>query len=136
MSAPAIELTDVRKNFGRTEIIRGVNLSIPQGERHAIIGPNGAGKTTLFNLISRALSDHRGRDHRQRAVDGGPRPAGDQPARAVAQLPDHLDLPAHDRVREHPLRLVVVARLSLFVLAALGAAEGAERRPPNNCWSG
>jgi branched-chain amino acid transport system ATP-binding protein len=52
MTAPAIELTDVRKNFGRTEIIRGVNLSIPQGERHAIIGPNGAGKTTLFNLIS------------------------------------------------------------------------------------
>ena len=48
----AIELTDVRKSFGRTEIIRGVDLSIPKGERHAIIGPNGAGKTTLFNLIS------------------------------------------------------------------------------------
>jgi len=50
--APAIELRDVCKSFGRTEIIRGVNLSIPRGERHAIIGPNGAGKTTLFNLIS------------------------------------------------------------------------------------
>lgn len=49
---PAIELRDVRKNFGVTEIIRGVNLSIPRGERHAVIGPNGAGKTTLFNLIS------------------------------------------------------------------------------------
>jgi len=52
MSAPAVELRDVRKNFGRTEIIRGVSLSIARGERHAIIGPNGAGKTTLFNLIS------------------------------------------------------------------------------------
>jgi branched-chain amino acid transport system ATP-binding protein len=52
MTVPAVELRDVRKNFGRTEIIRGVNLSIPKGERHAIIGPNGAGKTTLFNLIS------------------------------------------------------------------------------------
>ena len=49
---PAIELRDVCKRFGRTEIIRGVDLSIPRGERHAIIGPNGAGKTTLFNLIS------------------------------------------------------------------------------------
>ena len=49
---PAVELRDVRKNFGRTEIIRGVDLSIPHGERHAIIGPNGAGKSTLFNLIS------------------------------------------------------------------------------------
>ena len=48
----AIQLTDVRKSFGRTEIIRGVNLTIPKGQRHAIIGPNGAGKTTLFNLIS------------------------------------------------------------------------------------
>jgi len=51
---PAVELRDVRKNFGRTEIIRGVDLSIPHGERHAIIGPNGAGKTTLFNC--RAVS--------------------------------------------------------------------------------
>ncbi len=49
---PAIELRDVCKSFGKTEIIRGVNLSIPRGERHAIIGPNGASKTTLFNLIS------------------------------------------------------------------------------------
>jgi branched-chain amino acid transport system ATP-binding protein len=51
-NVPAIELRDVCKRFGRTEIIRGVKLSIPRGERHAIIGPNGAGKTTLFNLIS------------------------------------------------------------------------------------
>jgi len=51
-NVPAIELRDVCKKFGATEIIRGVNLSIPHGERHAIIGPNGAGKTTLFNLIS------------------------------------------------------------------------------------
>ena len=48
----AIALNDVRKSFGRTEIIRGVTLNIAKGERHAIIGPNGAGKTTLFNLIS------------------------------------------------------------------------------------
>jgi branched-chain amino acid transport system ATP-binding protein len=48
----ALELSDVRKKFGQTEIIRGVNLSIPKGERHALIGPNGAGKSTTFNLIS------------------------------------------------------------------------------------
>ena len=51
MSA-AIELRDVRKSFGATEIIRGVNLQIAEGERHAIIGPNGAGKSTLYNLIT------------------------------------------------------------------------------------
>jgi branched-chain amino acid transport system ATP-binding protein len=43
---------DVRKSFGKTEIIRGANLAVAPGERVAIIGPNGAGKSTLFNLIS------------------------------------------------------------------------------------
>jgi branched-chain amino acid transport system ATP-binding protein len=51
MSA-AIELIDLYKSFGSTEVIRGVNLAVGQGERHAIIGPNGAGKSTLYNLIT------------------------------------------------------------------------------------
>ena len=49
---PALRLEGVRKSFGPTEIIRGVDLVVQRGERHAIIGPNGAGKTTLFNLTS------------------------------------------------------------------------------------
>lgn len=48
----ALQLRDLRKSFGPTEIIRGVTLDVASGERHAIIGPNGAGKTTVFNLIS------------------------------------------------------------------------------------
>jgi branched-chain amino acid transport system ATP-binding protein len=52
MSTPAIELREVHKRFGKTQIINGVDLAVAQGERHAIIGPNGAGKSTLFNLIS------------------------------------------------------------------------------------
>ena len=52
MSTYALELKDVRKSFGKTEIIRGVNLAVQAGERVAVIGPNGAGKSTLFNLIS------------------------------------------------------------------------------------
>jgi branched-chain amino acid transport system ATP-binding protein len=51
-STPALELRDVRKSFGKTEIIRGANLVVQPGERVAVIGPNGAGKSTLFNLIS------------------------------------------------------------------------------------
>ncbi|HKR44064.1 MAG TPA: ABC transporter ATP-binding protein [Paraburkholderia sp.] len=56
----ALELRDVRKNFGRTEIIRGVDLNIAQGERHALIGPNGAGKSTTFNLISGRMAPSSG----------------------------------------------------------------------------
>ena len=54
MTAPsyALELKDLRKSFGKTEIIRGASLSVNAGERIAVIGPNGAGKSTLFNLIS------------------------------------------------------------------------------------
>lgn len=51
-STYALELRELRKSFGKTEIIRGANLAVHAGERVAIIGPNGAGKSTLFNLIS------------------------------------------------------------------------------------
>ena len=52
MSTPALELSGLKKSFGKAEIIRGIDLSIGKSERHAIIGPNGAGKSTLFNLIT------------------------------------------------------------------------------------
>jgi len=48
----AIEIRDVQKSFGITKVIRDLNLTVAQGERHALIGPNGAGKSTTFNLIS------------------------------------------------------------------------------------
>jgi branched-chain amino acid transport system ATP-binding protein len=55
VNTSAIELQNLRKSFGLAEIIRGVDLSVAKGERHAIIGPNGAGKSTLFNLITGKL---------------------------------------------------------------------------------
>ena len=56
----ALELKGLRKSFGKTEIIRGVDLAIRAGERVGVIGPNGAGKSTLFNLISGRLSPSSG----------------------------------------------------------------------------
>ena len=47
-----LELKNVKKQFGPTEIIRSVNLNVKKGEIHSLIGPNGAGKSTLYNLIS------------------------------------------------------------------------------------
>jgi branched-chain amino acid transport system ATP-binding protein len=55
MPGETLTLVGLRKAFGALEIIRGVDLQIRKGERHAIIGPNGAGKSTLFNLISGLL---------------------------------------------------------------------------------
>ncbi|HCN89770.1 MAG TPA: ABC transporter ATP-binding protein, partial [Oxalobacteraceae bacterium] len=41
MSTYSLELKDVRKSFGKSEIIRGTTLRVPKGERFAVIGPNG-----------------------------------------------------------------------------------------------
>ncbi len=67
----AVELVDLRKSFGKTEIIRGANLQVRAGERVAIIGPNGAGKSTLFNLISGRFGASSGEIHvNGQRVDG------------------------------------------------------------------
>jgi branched-chain amino acid transport system ATP-binding protein len=63
MKAGTLELCDVQKSFGNVDIIRGVSLTVPAGERHAVIGPNGAGKSTLFNLISGRLGVTSGTIH-------------------------------------------------------------------------
>ena len=61
-SAPVtLALSGLHKQFGATQIIRGVDLDIHQGERVALIGPNGAGKSTLFNLISGRFEPTSGR---------------------------------------------------------------------------
>ncbi len=55
-----LELHNLSKRFGPTEIIKSVSLTVSAGERVAIIGPNGAGKSTLFNLISGRLAPTNG----------------------------------------------------------------------------
>lgn len=52
MTSPVLELNNVNKSFGPAKIIQDLNLTLEEGERHAIIGPNGAGKSTMFNLVS------------------------------------------------------------------------------------
>jgi len=60
IAASALRVTGLEKAFGPTKIIRGVELDVTAGERHAVIGPNGAGKSTLFHLISGRLPSDAG----------------------------------------------------------------------------
>ena len=60
MNPSILSLRNLRKSFGETEIIRGVDLELAPGERRALIGPNGAGKSTLFHLISGNLAPSQG----------------------------------------------------------------------------
>jgi polar amino acid transport system ATP-binding protein len=49
---PALEVSDIYKSFGATEVLRGVSFSLEQGETLAIIGSSGSGKTTLLRCIN------------------------------------------------------------------------------------
>ena len=46
-----IQLHDIRKSFGTLEVLKGIDLTINQGEVVSIVGPSGAGKTTLLQII-------------------------------------------------------------------------------------
>jgi branched-chain amino acid transport system ATP-binding protein len=70
---PILELQGVEKSFGALRIVRGAEVTVRDGERHALIGPNGAGKSTLFNLISGQIAPSAGEIRlRGRRIDGLP----------------------------------------------------------------
>ncbi len=52
---PAVVLTDVHKSFGLVEVLKGITLSVAQGETICIIGPSGSGKSSLLRCINALL---------------------------------------------------------------------------------
>ena len=56
MGESIISLQNVKKNYGKHEVLSGVNLEIENGGIYGLIGRNGAGKTTIFKIIL-GLSD-------------------------------------------------------------------------------
>lgn len=62
-SVPILDLVDVHAAYGRIEVLRGVNLSVPRGAVMALLGANGAGKTTLLRVISGLMPATAGHIH-------------------------------------------------------------------------
>lgn len=57
---PAIKIEQVHKHFGALHALKGIDLTIEQGEFFALLGPNGAGKSTLINLLAGLLKPDSG----------------------------------------------------------------------------
>lgn len=51
MSEAVIKLQDVKKTYGKHEVLKGVNMQVNKGDIYGLIGKNGAGKTTIFKMI-------------------------------------------------------------------------------------
>ncbi|MEE6287898.1 ATP-binding cassette domain-containing protein [Georgenia sp. MJ173] len=58
---PAIEISDLRKAYGTTQVLDGISLTVPRGSVFALLGPNGAGKTTTINILSTLARPDAGR---------------------------------------------------------------------------
>jgi ABC-2 type transport system ATP-binding protein len=58
---PAIKIEQVHKRFGELHALKGIDLTINQGEFFALLGPNGAGKSTLINILAGLLRPSQGK---------------------------------------------------------------------------
>lgn len=59
----AIVAEDIRKNYGRIEALRGLSLTVDQGEIFGLLGANGAGKTTLIKVLTGVIRPNAGTAH-------------------------------------------------------------------------
>ena len=112
---PRFEMRGIRKTFGATIAVAGVDLAVAPGEVCALVGQNGAGKSTLMSILSGALAPDEG----TMTLDGRPyRPRNPMEARraGVAMIYQELSIAPHLSVMENvvlgmePVRFGVVDR--------------------------
>ena len=89
-----IELKDVKKSYGKNEILHGISLDIEEGSIHGLVGRNGCGKTTLIKMINGLLTPTSGTLYYKE------NPIGVESKRHISYLPDHSYLNMNQRVKE------------------------------------
>ena len=99
---PIIEVSDLRKNYGSLEAVRGISFSIERGEVFGLLGPNGAGKTTTIEIIEGL-----------RSRDGGEvRVCGFDPAVHSRELKERIGMQLQQTAL--PEKITVEETLELF----------------------
>jgi ribose transport system ATP-binding protein len=99
---PRLEMRGVRRSFGATRALRGVDLTVVPGEVMALVGENGAGKSTLMKVLSGAIAPDEG----QMTIDGAeyvPRNPLHARRSGVAMIYQELALAPHLSVMENIL---------------------------------
>ncbi|HEY6313143.1 MAG TPA: ABC transporter ATP-binding protein [Streptosporangiaceae bacterium] len=87
--ANAIDIRALRKSFGRTVALDGLDLTVRTGEVHAFLGPNGAGKTTTIRILLGLLSKD---DGEARLLGGDPWRDATALHRRLAYVPGDVTL--------------------------------------------
>jgi ribose transport system ATP-binding protein len=119
----ALEMRGIRKTFGGTVAVDGVDLRVARGEVCALVGQNGAGKSTLMSILAGALRPDAG----EMFLDGNPyRPASPLEARksGVAMIYQELSLAPHLTVAENMLLGAEPTRFGLLQRREMRATAG------------
>jgi ribose transport system ATP-binding protein len=113
-------MAGIRKRFGATTALDGVDFKVAPGEVHALIGENGAGKSTLMKVLSGAIRPDEG----HMVLDGGPyQPAdpADARRRGVAMIYQELNLARHLSVAANVMLGIEEARWGILRSRAMEA---------------
>jgi ABC-2 type transport system ATP-binding protein len=97
----AIAVSDLRKSYGRREVLHGLSFSVETGEVFALLGPNGAGKTTTVEI----LEGYRRRD------DGDVRVLGEDPERGGRSFKSRIGIVLQSSAVYHLLSVREIVEL-------------------------
>ena len=130
---PRFEMRGVRKAFGQTVALAGVDFDVHPGEVCALVGQNGAGKSTLMSILSGALRPDAGDDDARRRVLRAASRHSKRGAPGVAMIYQSLSLAPHLSVMENIALGVEPTRWGLVrrddVRQASDGGAGAARSP-------